>query len=178
MSFDNQFDNQIIYVGDPMCSWCWGISNEFEYLKNQYKSTLEIKIIMGGLRPGPGENMDQETKDFIRHHWEQVNKTTGQSFNYSLLEPNTKFIYDTEVPSRSVIIIREENPAITFDFFKDIQSAFYTRNENTNNVETYLSLLTKYEVDKNQFLKKFESANATDRSYQDFQLARQLGVTG
>ena len=76
---------EIIYVGDPMCSWCWGISNHLKKLQNhspQYKFT----IVVGGLRPGGGDSWDGKMKDFLRHHWEEVNKRSGQPFGKRLFE--------------------------------------------------------------------------------------------
>ena len=40
---------KLIYVGDPMCSWCWGFAPEIESLADDYP----IEVVVGGLRPGP-----------------------------------------------------------------------------------------------------------------------------
>ena len=37
-------DLEIIYVGDPMCSWCWGISNHLKELKNHF-SDYKFSIV-------------------------------------------------------------------------------------------------------------------------------------
>ena len=43
--------DRIIYIGDPMCSWCWGIAPELDRL--QAWTTLPFDVVVGGLRPGP-----------------------------------------------------------------------------------------------------------------------------
>ncbi|MFQ5523922.1 MAG: DsbA family protein, partial [Acidimicrobiia bacterium] len=39
---------KLIYVGDPMCSWCWGFAPEIEDLADEYP----VEVVVGGLRPG------------------------------------------------------------------------------------------------------------------------------
>ena len=73
------FDKKIIYVGDPMCSWCWGFSNEFKKLLKFTADEFDGEILMGGLRPGTAEPMDQDMKDFIRHHWDEVSKRYAEN---------------------------------------------------------------------------------------------------
>ncbi len=47
---------EIIYVGDPMCSWCWGISPALTELRDHFaKEKIAFKVIVGGLRPGGGD---------------------------------------------------------------------------------------------------------------------------
>jgi putative protein-disulfide isomerase len=66
-------EGKIIYVGDPMCSWCYGISKHLILLKNHF-SNLEFNIVVGGLRPGGGDVWDEQFKVFIQHHWKEVNE--------------------------------------------------------------------------------------------------------
>ena len=87
---------EIIYVGDPMCSWCWGISGELSQLVDKYKDQTSYRVIVGGLRPGGSETM-AELGDFLKHHWEQVNEKSGREFSYEILS-DSSFIYDTEPP--------------------------------------------------------------------------------
>ena len=70
----------IIYIADPMCSWCYGFREELTRLKNQYADQMDFQLIMDGLRPGGGDAWDQKMKDFLRHHWEQVGEARRQVF--------------------------------------------------------------------------------------------------
>ena len=41
------------YVGDPMCSWCWGLSAELKQIAlHCQKQGIGFSVTMGGLRPG------------------------------------------------------------------------------------------------------------------------------
>ncbi len=47
-----ELDNEIelIYVGDPMCSWCWGIAPQLDTLVRTHPD-IPLRIVVGGLRP-------------------------------------------------------------------------------------------------------------------------------
>ena len=75
---------RIIYVGDPLCSWCWGISPHLSKLKAHYKEEMEFEILLGGLRPGGGEKWNDQFKNFLRQHWEHVTELSGQPFGYKI----------------------------------------------------------------------------------------------
>ena len=71
---------KLIYIGDPMCSWCYGFSNELSFIVEEYEDTVEFEMIMGGLRPYNTETMI-DLKDFLSHHWEDVAKASGKKFS-------------------------------------------------------------------------------------------------
>ena len=112
----------IIYIGDPMCSWCYGFAPEITKVKEQYKQ-LDFKLILGGLRPGGTEKI-QGMDMFLRHHWKEVNKKSGQPFSYEILKQKD-FVYDTEPACRAVVVARELKPGIELDFFRAIQTQNY-----------------------------------------------------
>ncbi len=167
--------SKIIYIGDPLCSWCYGFAPEILKVKNHFDS-LHFQLVIGGLRPYNTETM-ADLGDFLKEHWDQVAERSGQPFNYSILK-NKDFVYDTEPPARAVIVMRELNRKAEFEFFKDVQHLFYEDNKNIHDVKVYLPLLEKYEVDPEEFENTFESSWAKMEVKKDFQLAQQMGVKG
>jgi putative protein-disulfide isomerase len=57
----------IIYIGDPMCSWCYGFAPEITKVKEALPD-YEFKVVLGGLRPQGTETM-ADLGDFLEHHW-------------------------------------------------------------------------------------------------------------
>ncbi|MCP4459112.1 MAG: hypothetical protein GY816_13980 [Cytophagales bacterium] len=76
---------EIIYIGDPMCSWYWGISKHLKSLKEQF-SKYKFTIVVGGLRSGGGNPWNDEMKSFLKHHWEELTKRSGQPFGNKLFD--------------------------------------------------------------------------------------------
>ncbi len=169
-------DGEIIYVGDPMCSWCWGISNHLQELKNHF-SRFKFSIVLGGLRPGGGEPWDDNFKAFLMHHWEEVTARSGQPFGYKLFDRD-HFNYDTEPPCRAVVVARKWLGEDVLDFYEAVSRKFYVDNEDPGESSFYQSICESFDIPFDEFLIAFESEEAKYQTKQDFLLNRQWGVTG
>lgn len=165
---------KLIYVGDPMCSWCYGIAPELKELSENMDKGIELQLIMGGLRPYNTETM-RELGDFLSHHWEEVAQRSGQKFDYSILKDHS-FVYDTEPPSRAVLVARQLMPEQEFAFFKAVQTAFYQHNKHTGKLETYLALATTFGMDTKAFKAAYESDALKQAVRKDFDAAAHLGA--
>jgi len=76
-------DNAIIYFGDPMCSWCYGFSDEVTELKSALPE-LDFTLVLGGLRPNGTEKITS-LADFLKEHWEEIAEISGKKFSYDIL---------------------------------------------------------------------------------------------
>ncbi|RMG21555.1 MAG: DsbA family protein [Bacteroidetes bacterium] len=170
-------NSTIWYIGDPLCSWCWGFSPQFEQLMDALKGEAQLRIRMGGLRPGTREVMDERLKSFLSHHWHEVHHRSGQPFSFDIMKRDD-FVYDTEPPCRAVIVMRHLQPAKEWAFFKAIQYAFYAQNKDTNQTATYLPLVEELGVDWETFREKFESDTFKKKSWQEFAEVAELGIRG
>ena len=167
---------KLIYVGDPMCSWCYGFAPELEKLIEKHKSQMDIELITGGLRPYFKKPIN-EMKDFLSHHWEDVNKASQQPFNYDILD-QSDIIYDTEPACRAVVVVRHMDREKEFEFFKLIQEAFYYKNKNLTIAENYFPILDNLGLEKETFRKHFYSDEYKELVKEDFKRASALGVQG
>ncbi len=165
---------KLIYIGDPMCSWCYGIAPELEGIQSEYKDLLEFELILGGLRPYNTQTMT-DLKDFLTHHWEEVHQRSQQKFNYKILD-DANITYDTEPPCRANMIVREMHPEKSFAFFHASQHAFYEENKNMHLAESYADILSTLEINEEKFNSAFASAEAKERIKEDFNKAQALGV--
>ena len=159
-----------------MCSWCWGISEVIEQLRNRYQSQMRFKLVLGGLRPGETEPLNDNQVAFLDNRWREVAAATGQPFNHSILQ-NRSFVYDTEPPSRAVRTADALQPGIAFPFFQAIQEAFYVHNKDTNNWQTYVDLCPQFGIQTSEFLPMYLSGGMFAATQEDFRLAVRLGVT-
>lgn len=175
-------DAELIYVGDPMCSWCWGIAPELDRLR-QHAATqgMGLEVILGGLRPGGGDAWTPRFRDFLRHEWQQVHARTGQPVSYDLLQRD-QFNYDTEPACRAVVVargMRDDGSAPGLDlygFFKAVQHRFYADNADPSEGEFYRLPCEQLGLDADEFARRFPAPQAIEATRQDFALARQWGV--
>ncbi len=163
----------LIYVMDPMCSWCYGFAPVIKKIKEEQTGKMNFKLVLGGLRPGTTEPMNQQMKDTVKLHWEEVQKTTNQPFNYSFFE-REEFVYDTEPGCRAVVTVRYLKKEAELAMAEEVQSAFYARNTDVTKPEVLATIAAQYEIDEEDFLEKYNSDEMKEKTQQDFLIARHL----
>ncbi|MCC4106652.1 DsbA family protein [Serratia ureilytica] len=170
------------YIGDPMCSWCWGISPTVAAVAAFCQSAgLGFTLTLGGLRAGGGDPWNAEFRDFLRHEWRHINRQTGQPFGFTLLDA-PYFDYDTEPACRAVAAVRllqAKQPAqvlLPLRFFTAVQRKFYVDGQDPKETDFYTAVCAGLEIDFYAFRTLFESQTAKQAVQQDFLRSRQWGV--
>ncbi len=170
------------YIGDPMCSWCWGISPTVGAIEDFCVSQgIEFSITMGGLRVGGGDPWNAAFKEFLRKEWHHIAQATGQPFGFMLLEA-PHFNYDTEPACRAVatvklLQVRNHFPVSTvLKFFSSVQRKFYVEGQDPKIVDFYASICSSLELDFDEFRTTFDSPEAIQAVQQEFARCRQWGV--
>lgn len=177
-------ETEVIYVGDPMCSWCWGMSQELEKL-HAYCEEQKIKfnILVGGLRPTLTDPWNEQFKSFLKHHWNEISKLTGQPFSYKLFEKEN-FEYKTEPACRAIVGAKQlladknDNNKTLLNFFSEVQKKFYVNNQDPNEVEFYEKICLMYNLNFNEFKKFYLSDEIKKNTSDEFDLSRSIGVRG
>ncbi len=162
---------ELIFVGDPMCSWCWGFEPVLKRLRTQYK----IDFIAGGLRTQGESVWNEPFKNELKQHWHEVEKATGQGFNNAFFE-RKEFVYDTYIPCQAVVAMRHISPENTLDYFTALQKAFYTENRDITDQEVLFELAEPFLESKESFIKAFKSETIAKKTRDDFLKARTLGA--
>lgn len=165
----------IIYIGDPMCSWCYGFAPEITKVKEALPDH-EFKVVLGGLRPQGTETM-ADLGDFLEHHWKEIEKRTSLPINYGIIGDES-FVLDTEPGCRAVVVAREMKSEIELDFFKAVQRAFYVDNKDMRSEKTFIEIAKEFGLDTAVFTQKFNSEEARYNTRSDFQLAAEMGIKG
>ena len=170
-------DIELIYVGDPMCSWCWGIAPELELVTERFPD-VALRIVVGGLRFGASaEPMTDEMAGFLGHHWDQVAEISGQPFDRSVLE-RRDWTYDTELACRAVVAMRMSEADKTFAMFKRIQRGFYAEARDVTSKDVYEGFAEDVGAGTEAFLAQFSDDASREATWNDFAISREWGVTG
>ncbi|MBK8109154.1 MAG: DsbA family protein [Saprospiraceae bacterium] len=169
-----QKEMTLYYIGDPMCSWCYGFTNEWSAFVAALPNVKFI-YLMGGLRPDGTESM-ASLKDFLAEHWHEINQRTGMEFKFDILQND--IVYNTEPACRAVACVKALFPSHTLSFFQRVQKSFYQYNNNPYATATYMSIVSDLGLDSDAFEKLFLSADGRKLVLQDFEKARELGANG
>lgn len=166
----------VVFVGDPMCSWCYGFGPELDALRAAHVDTAEFRLMVGGLRRDRAR-IDARMRSYLRDAWTQVGRRTGREFRFDILE--TELVYDTEPACRAVVAARllaDEDAA--FSYFDAAQRAFYRENRSPQSTDTWVDLAVDQGLDADRFLSAFESDAMKKATINDFAESRELGITG
>ncbi|KXW56535.1 DsbA family protein [Ferrovum sp. PN-J185] len=167
----------LIYFADPMCSWCWGFSPVIDAIQAKFGEQLPIKLIVGGLRPGNQQAMDEAEKADIRSHWEHVHEASNQPFDFGFFNRN-HFVYDTEPAARAIVVIRRHSMQLAIQALKEIQHAFYAGNKDVTDTNELAAIAEKLGLNKESFKTELLSEETKDETWTDFALTHNSGIRG
>lgn len=168
---------QLIYIADPMCSWCWGFAPQLAKLQSHFGGRLSIIPIMGGLRPGHRDPMTEELKTAVRSHWIHVAEATGQRFDYGFFDRHG-YIYDTEPACRAVVAVRTIQPEVSLMYFGAVQQAFYVEGRDVTQTSELVDCATSIGLDANDFTEAYDSPGAEEAVERDFMIRHRMKVKG
>jgi putative protein-disulfide isomerase len=168
---------KLLYVGDPMCSWCYGFGKEMTELMAMHPA-LELEIIVGGVRAGATDVLDQAGKEFRLGHWARVEAQSGLPFNRAALMARENFVYDTEPICRAVVAARKLAPqADLLAVFRALQHAFYVDGLDTTNGRVLAEVVAaQLQLAAEDVLRVWQDSDTIAQTKADFVRARALGV--
>lgn len=172
----------LIYVGDPMCSWCYGFGVPLGQLLERFPE-MPVQMVLGGLRAYNTQVMDDALREKLRSTWEEVGRRSGQPFSPALFE-RTDFIYDTEPACRAVVTVRQHAPALALRMYHAIQHAFYSEGRDVTKAAVLGEIRdevhgrTRESWGHIDFLRDFESEEMRQLTREDFGQAQRWGVRG
>jgi len=164
----------LIFVIDPMCSWCWGFHPIIEELREKHSESYHFSLVVGGLRTKGEMSWNRESKLYLAQNWNAVHQKTKQIFNFSLLNRDS-FEYDTYPACKAIVTVRELwGDEASFHYLSKIQKAFYAHSIDITTPERL-----SYYIDNEQreeFLEFYRSSRAEVLMKHDFSKARSMGA--
>lgn len=165
----------LIYVGDPMCSWCWGFAPEIEALNVEHP----VEVVVGGLRPGPAaQPLEGGLTGYLRSAWAEIGERTRQPFDTAFLENNPGWLYDTEPAAIAVTLMRAVNEPQTLDYFTTVQHGFYAEGKDVTRFDVLAELAQGFDVEPDEFRERLETEEAKKDAWGDFSRSRSWGIGG
>lgn len=167
----------LLYVADPMCSWCWGFSPVFGHVRERFADRFDTALLMGGLAAGNREPLDASTRESIREHWEHVFEASGQAFDFGFFDREA-FVYDTEPACRAVVCARELEPGAEFGMLEGVHRAFYAENRDVTNATVLADVAAAEGLDRAAFSEALEDPKMHLATGNDFSVVRTAGIQG
>lgn len=175
---------KIIYIADPMCSWCYGFGPELSGLLAALPG-IPLEIVVGGLRAYNTQQMDEKLKTTLLSHWRHVEEASGLPFSDAGIS-RAGFIYDTEPACRAVVTARLLAPELLapLNTFHAIQRAFYAEGVDVTQgavlADIASTALTKqgFAIDASAFHAAWSDDATIAATRQDFNRTQRWGISG
>ena len=178
-------ENSLVYVGDPMCSWCYGFGVPLQKLLQQLPG-VPLAMVLGGLRAYNQEVMPDALKSTLHHHWSEVTKRSGKPFGSGQFD-REGYIYDTEPACRAVVTIRTHAAEHTLAMYHAVQHAFYAAGRDITQTSVLADVwqelvdskrIGDVKFSKDAFVTAFDSDSIKAQTRNDFAMVQQWGIRG
>jgi len=173
----------IIYCYDAYCGWCYGFSNVIKQLDEKYSKYMQFEVLSGGMILPEKPIHIGVTASYIQQAYKTVEDYSGVKFGKDYLwhieNPTlSDWFPNSEKPAIALCIVKEILPNEQVKFASDLQFALHFEGRDLTDDEAYKHLIEKYELDADDFYTKLKSEAYKQKAYYEFQLCKQLQVTG
>lgn len=167
--------SRLLYVMDPMCSWCWGFAPVVEALAEQAAAAgVPLQVVVGGLRRDQVA-IDAAARVRYLGYWQAVNASTGQLFDFERGLPEG-LVYDTEPACRALVTARQLDAASAWTLLKLVQQAFYTEGADVTQASVLVQLAEQAGIPRIEFAEAFDSQAMQEATAADFTWVQDLGI--
>lgn len=168
-------DTQLIYVYDPMCSWCWGYKNTWQRLQEKLVDVVDIDYRVGGLAPDSNEPMALSMQQFLQQTWHRIAEQTGAQFNFDFWQ-QCQPKRSTYAACRAILVARSYNKE--HEMLEAIQHGYYLNAQNPSELNTLAEFATLLAIPKDEFMRLIQSDEIEQQLQNELNFVRQLPIQG
>lgn len=173
----------IYYCYDAYCGWCYGFSPVMSKLSTVYKDKFHFEVLSGGMILPEAPRHIGVTAGYIAEAYKVVEERTGikfgEDFLWHIFNPGeSDWFPNSEKPAIAMCIFKEYFPEQQVAFASDLQYSLNFEGRDLTDDEAYRHLLEKYKIPAEEFYTKLHQEDYNQKAYYEFQLCKQLQVTG
>ncbi len=166
----------LIYVHDPMCSWCWGFADVYEQLLPKLPAEIVIRRLLGGLAPDSEVPMPESMQAMLQQTWHRIEAMIpGKQFNFEFWSKCTPR-RSTYPACRAVIAAREQGEQNHPIMTRAIQQAYYQKARNPSDHETLVKLAAEIGLDAKRFASQLLDEKTHQQLLDEIDSARSIGI--
>ena len=167
---------KLIYIHDPMCSWCWGFSPIFKQVIAGLPSDVEVARLLGGLAEDSDVPMSVAMRKTIQSTWRHIEATIpGIKFNFDFWK-NCQPRRSTYPACRAVIAARQQGAEFDESMTQAIQQAYYQQARNPSDESTLIELADELGLGVGRFTSDLRDDKTHELLLYEINETRRLGV--
>ncbi len=166
----------LIYVHDPMCSWCWGFEPTRKIIFETVGERMQIRRMVGGLAPDSDQPMPESMRLMLQQTWQRIEQSIpGTRFNYAFWDECSPR-RSTYPANRAVIAAREQGESFDPVMTARIQQAYYLEAKNPSDNSVLVELAADIGLDVERFAARLESDALQRQLLAEIEGTRAMGI--
>ncbi len=166
----------LIYVHDPMCSWCWGFEPTRKIIFEAIAERMQIRRMVGGLAADSDQPMPDSMRLALQQTWQRIEQIIpGTRFNHAFWDDCSPR-RSTYPANRAVIAAREQDESFDPLMTARIQQAYYLEAKNPSDNSVLVELAADIGLDVERFAQSLESDALQQRLLAEIDNARAMGI--
>ena len=165
---------KVLFVTDPMCSWCWGMSSEMTRAMAQLDREFDFDVVLGGINVDSTQFVNDFGRARLADIWRRVTEVTGTTFGPGL--PAGDFVYNSTRACVAVEIVRELTGRAPFDYLRRLQDRFFLSAEDITNPALLIAEAAAVGLDTRRFESMLGSPEMLRRVRDGFAAAKSHGT--
>jgi putative protein-disulfide isomerase len=171
----------LLYIYDPLCGWCYGFSPVLKKLYESLQDKLHFEVYSGGMMLGDRAGSINDVAPYIKTAYKTVEQRTGvvfgEPFLKDMLEPGTAML-NSEKPCIALTVFKSYLPDRAVEFAHILQDALYQDGKDLTQDTIYPELVVPLGIDPLEFVEKLNSTDFRRKTYEEFKIVSEIGVTG
>lgn len=165
---------KVVFVTDPMCSWCWGMAQEIERARRDAAQEFEFDCLLGGINVDSTHAISDFARARLMDIWRRVNRVTGAAFGSGL--PAGDFVYNSIPACIAAEAIRELTYAPPFEFVHRLQRRFFMDGVDVADAALLAAEAVAAGVDPQRFAQLCSEPAIVARVHDGFAIAKSYGT--
>lgn len=164
---------RVVLVTDPMCSWCWGMTAEFERARQTNRNRVTFDLLLGGINTHGTQPIGDYGRRFLFKLWREVADTTGQTFGFVLPDA---YVHNSTLPCVAVQAVRQISSEVPFDYLHELQRRFFATGEDITDRGLLTDAAVQFGIDRDEFRGAIEASITLESVRFQFDNARSFGT--
>jgi putative protein-disulfide isomerase len=165
---------KVLFVTDPMCSWCWGMSGEMARAIALLAREFDFDLVLGGINVDSTRPVNDFGRARLADVWRCVTETTGTTFGPGL--PAGDFVYNSTRACIGVEVVRELTGRAPFEYLHRLQDRFFLGAEDVTKPAVLLAEAAAVGLDPKRFEVCLPSPDMLRRVREGFTAAKSHGT--
>ncbi len=177
MTTSDSPDAELIYILDPMCSWCYAFAGPMQRLLDRLGDRVAVRRVMGGLAADSEQPMPMPMREAIAATWRTIEQRTGTPFNHDFWRDNEPR-RSTYPACRAVLAAGLLDPPMLPRMVAAIQHAYYREAKNPSLEPVLLDLAASIGLSRQRFAAELAGERVQQALVDDLDETRRLGIGG